>query len=84
MRQLGAGFDPERVCEYTGLALHQFPVDHAERALMGYWRTDGFLCAVRPMTGGELLWIAENAARFEADRQAFKSWLDRMRPNCQS
>ena len=69
---MGSAFNPETCCEYTGQALWQFP---ASAALIGYWRADGELRAVRLMTPEELAWIAANPVQHQAQSASFNAWL---------
>jgi hypothetical protein len=77
MRQLGAAFDPETRCEYTGLALHQFPTGGD---CMGYWRTDGHLLSVRELSPDEKAWILANRVAYNSERAEFTAWLDSFPP----
>jgi hypothetical protein len=86
MRRMGAAFDPETICEYTGARLWKFPADHGdgERALMGYYReSDGMLVSVRNLTPQELLWITGNPEAFTIEESKFKHWLDQVRAKSQ-
>ena len=81
MRALGAAFHPDRVCEYTGLALHMFPIEVGDGCpqFMGFWRTDGELCGAYPMTAEEKAWISANPEAYTGERIQFEAWLAQVR-----
>lgn len=79
-RQMGAAFNPNKFCDYTGLRLYPSPIASplpygGSEWRIAYWRQDGFLKRVRDCTGAELAWIAANPAKFEASQTRFKAWL---------
>jgi len=80
-RRAGLRYDPETVCQYTGLALHQFPLEVGDGLpqLIGYWRTDGELCGAYAMTEAEKAWIAANFAQYRQENARFESWLRAVR-----
>jgi hypothetical protein len=86
MRRLGAAFNPDTCCEYTGLALHLFPVEvgDGQPQLMGFWRTDGELCAAYNMTPEEKAWIFQNPDAYNAERNEFEAWLREIRTRKQT
>lgn len=75
MRAMGPAFNPDRVCEYTGLALYPFPMPPD---LMGVFRADGTLRACCPMTPEERAWIAANPVAYQAERAEFEAWRERL------
>jgi len=75
-RRLGLAFDSETCCEYTGLALWQFPLEvQGVPSLMGYWRADGYLRRVRYLTPEELTSLFPDFQTYTAQRLAFEQWL---------
>jgi hypothetical protein len=81
MRQLGAAFHPDTVCEYTGLALwlhpiasHPIPGIWPEPWAMGFWRADGHLRAVCRVTPEEFAWLSANPAQYAAEHAEFEAW----------
>lgn len=72
MRQLGAAFDPDTMCEYTGRALHKFPCGVG---YMGYWMACGTLRACRQLTPEESAWIVANPVPYQQQQAAFRTWL---------
>jgi hypothetical protein len=81
MRQLGSAFNPDTVCQYTGLALHMFPMEvgDGQPQFMGFWRTDGELCGCYPCTDEEKAWILSNPDSYNAERIQFEAWLREVR-----
>lgn len=81
MRQLGEAFNPDAVCEYTGLALYMHPIRCGtcevwpEPWSMGFWRTDGHLRAVAKCTPAELAWLSSNPEAYEKEHAQFETWL---------
>jgi hypothetical protein len=80
-RKMGAAFDPEKHCRYTGRKLWKFPLQGWDaRCLMGYYREpDGHLMRVRDCTPGEVEWITGNPAAFQAAKGKFERWLSTCR-----
>lgn len=83
MRALGSAFHPDRVCEYTGLALHPFPIPShpipdiwPEPWAMGFWRADGLLRSVARVTPEEYAWLLANPAAYQAERAEFEAWRE--------
>lgn len=80
MRKLGSAFNPDTVCEYTGLALWMFPVPHVplhnwpEPWAMAFWRADGMLKAVCRVTPEEYAWLSANPDAYQAERAEFEAW----------
>lgn len=88
-RKMGAGFDPEKFCDYTGLHLWKFPIlsgvpnapAEARQWRMAHWREDGHLRRVRDATAAELAWIAANPAKVQASQTRLDAWLQRIFSN---
>ena len=83
---MGALFDPEKFCNYTGLRLYPFampcPVPGGGTAWrIGYWREDGHLRRVRDATGEESAWIAANPAKVRESETRFRAWLASKKSN---
>ena len=74
---LGASYDPEKVCEYTGLTLHQFPLGDD---CMGYWRSDGHLLACRSMNPEEKAWLRANPIAYQSEKAEFDAWQKTFHP----
>lgn len=87
MRQLGAAFNPDTVCEYTGLALWLFPIRcgtcevRPEPWSMGFWRADGHLRSVCRVTPEELAWLSSNPEAYEKEHAQFSAWIETTRKN---
>ena len=82
-RQMGAAFDAEKFCEYTGFRLYQKAVRAGvltsagvvEGWRIGYFREDGVLRRCRNATAGEIAWIAANPAPFQSSQTRFNAWI---------
>ena len=84
LREMGASFNPERHCQYTGKGIHPHPYRQrgsGQWRLM-YWRVDGFAMRCREATQAEVAWLDSNPAEFarlDAQFQTWKSGLDAKR-----
>lgn len=67
MRQLGAAYDPNTVCEYTGKKLYQL----RRGDFLWYVREDGVYRSMRRLTEEELLGISDNLETFEQDEAEY-------------
>lgn len=72
---MGAAFDPEKFCRYTGKRLYLCPLESPEAVRMAYWREDGNLCRVRDMSPEEKAWIDANPDLYQANQDRFGKWL---------
>jgi hypothetical protein len=79
MRRLGAAYDSERICEYTGRALYQHPTLGPAGWKMGYWREDGHLLATRNLSPEEMAWLSANLVSYQAEDAQFMKWLQSTR-----
>lgn len=80
-RNRGEAFNPDAVCEYTGQALHMFPVEVGDcrPQLMGFWREDGELRGAYLATPEEKAWIEANPEAYKAEAVQFEAWLRQVR-----
>jgi hypothetical protein len=81
LRKAGIPYDVDKVCQYTGLALHMFPMEVGDGCpqFMGFWRTDGELCGCYPCTPEEKAWILANPDAYTGERIQFEAWLRQVR-----
>lgn len=75
-RKLGAAYDPEKHCAYTGRSIYPHP---SLPGSMFYWRDDGHLYRSRAMTPEEAAWVAANPAEFARVDLSFRGWLESLR-----
>lgn len=80
MRSLGAAFNPDTVCEYTGLALYMHPTLGPAGWSMGFWRADGYLRAVDRCTPDEIAWLWANPAAYQQEHAQFMQWRASLTP----
>ena len=84
---MGADWDEERFCHYTGLPIFQAPdcdpngnFVRAEPGIM-YWRNDGVASRWRTMTEVEREWIRMNPAKHTALAKQVHAWLTEKHSN---
>lgn len=80
---MGAAFNPDTVCEYSGLALYMHPTCGPAGWVMGFYRADGYLRSVDRCTPDELAWIAANADAYQSEHRAFMNWRASFQPRKQ-
>lgn len=77
---MGAAFDPNGFCDYTGLRLYPFQIYHnlpdgGRSYRIAYWRQDGVLKRVRDCTLAEKDWIVANPEKLKASQTRLDAWL---------
>ena len=88
MRKMGAAFNPDRHCPYTGRNIYPHPYfqpvgpNKAPGAWrMMFWRDDGEAMRCRECTAEETAWLVANPAAFaklDADFQAWRKNLQKI------
>lgn len=81
MRKMGAAFNPDRHCPYTGRGIYPHPY-RQERGpnnappswRLMFWRDDGEAMKCRECTAEESAWLDANPEAFAKMDAGFKAW----------
>lgn len=78
-RKMGAAFNPEKHCPYTGKRIYPCAISHEDGFGIMHYREDGEAMRFRQMTPEEKAWTLSHPAAFSRNQARMRAWLENIR-----